>query len=36
MALARQCPHLRYGGSVSVRQVGGGFVTVPGMSDWSG
>lgn len=35
LALARECPHLRYGGSISVRQVGGGFVTVPGMGDWS-
>ncbi len=35
VALARLCPHLEYGGSVSVRQVGGGFVTVPGMGDWS-
>lgn len=34
LALARQCPHLRYGGRVSVRQVGSGFVTVPGMGDW--
>lgn len=35
LALAEECPHLRYGGSVSVRRVGGGFVTVPGMDDWS-
>ena len=35
LAIARECPHLRYGGSVAVRQVGGGFVTVPGMGDWS-
>lgn len=35
VALARRCPHLEYGGSVSVRQVGDGFVTVPGMGDWS-
>jgi hypothetical protein len=35
VALAEGCPHLRYGGSVSVRQVGAGFVTVPGMGDWS-
>lgn len=34
-ALAGECPHLRYGGSVSVRRVGRGFVTVPGMDDWS-
>jgi hypothetical protein len=34
MAIARRCPHLRYGGSVSVRRVGSGFVTVPGQSDW--
>ena len=36
LAIAEQCPHLRYGGSVSVRQVAGGFVTVPGMDDWAG
>jgi hypothetical protein len=36
MAIARACPHLKYGGSVSVRQVGQGFVTVPGMGDWPG
>jgi hypothetical protein len=35
VALARECPHLRYGGSVAVRRVGGGFVTVPGMGDWT-
>ena len=35
LAIARDCPHLRYGGSVSVRQVGQGFVTVPGMGDWA-
>ncbi len=35
LSLARQCPHLRYGGSVSIRRVGGGFVTVPGMGDWT-
>jgi hypothetical protein len=29
LAIARQCPHLRYGGSVSVRRVARGFVTVP-------
>ncbi len=34
-ALAAECPHLDYGGSVSVRRVGAGFVTVPGMDDWS-
>jgi hypothetical protein len=34
LEIARQCPHLRYGGTVSVRQVGAGFVTIPGMSDW--
>ncbi len=27
LAIARECPHLRYGGSVSVRQVGQGFLT---------
>jgi len=36
LAIAQECPHLRYGGSVSVRRVGQGFVTVPGMSDWAG
>lgn len=35
-AIAAECPHLDYGGSVSVRRVGSGFVTVPGMDDWSG
>ncbi len=34
-AIAAECPHLDYGGSVSVRRVGAGFVTVPGMDDWS-
>lgn len=36
LAIAQECPHLRYGGSVSVRRVGLGFVTVPGMDDWAG
>lgn len=36
LRIAQRCPHLRYGGSVSVRQVAGGFVTVPGMDDWAG
>ncbi|MGE0438914.1 MAG: YciI family protein [Gemmatimonadales bacterium] len=31
LALARQCPHLKYGGSVSVRRVARGFLT-PGRS----
>lgn len=35
LAIAKDCPHLRYGGTVSIRQVASGFVTVPGMSDWS-
>ena len=35
LAIARDCPHLRYGGSVSVRQVGQGFVTVQGTGDWA-
>lgn len=35
VARARECPHLSYGGTVSVRRVGSGFVTVPGMGDWS-
>jgi anti-sigma factor RsiW len=35
-AIARDCPHLRYGGSVSVRRVGQGFVTTGGFADWSG
>jgi hypothetical protein len=33
--IAAECPHLRYGGTVSVRRVGGGFVTVDGADDWS-
>ena len=33
--IARRSPHLRYGGRVSVREVGLGFVTVPGMDDWA-
>lgn len=35
LEIARACPHLGYGGSVSVRRVSMGFVTVPGMDDWS-
>ena len=35
LAIARNSPHLTYGGTISVRRVGGGFVTVPGMGDWS-
>lgn len=35
MEVARDCPHLQYGGSVSIRRVGAGFVTVAGMGDWS-
>ena len=35
VSLARECPHLRFGGTVSVRRVGQGFVTVPGMDDWA-
>lgn len=35
LAIAEECPHLTYGGSVSVRRVGAGFVTTPGMADWS-
>jgi hypothetical protein len=34
LAIAERSPHLRYGGRVSVRRVGAGFVTVPGMGDW--
>ena len=34
MAIARDCPHLDYGGTVSVRQVGTGFVTAAGFGDW--
>jgi hypothetical protein len=30
LAIARQCPHLLYGGSVSIRRVGTGFVAVQG------
>ena len=33
--IALECPHLRYGGAVSVRRVAGGFVTVEGADDWS-
>ena len=29
VAIARQCPHLRYGGSVSIRRVARGFLTTP-------
>ncbi len=36
VAVAAESPHLKYGGSVSVRRVGLGFVTVPGMDDWAG
>lgn len=36
LAIAQECPHLRFGGSVSVRRVGRGFVTVAGMSDLAG
>jgi hypothetical protein len=36
LSIARACPHLKYGGSVSVRQVGSGFVTAPGLGDWKG
>lgn len=34
LALARDCPHLRYGGSISVRRVGAGFVTSFNGGDW--
>ncbi|NNM34030.1 MAG: hypothetical protein HKO53_13235 [Gemmatimonadetes bacterium] len=34
MAIARDCPHLDYGGTVSVRRVGTGFVTAAGFGDW--
>ena len=34
MAIARDCPHLEYGGTVAVRQVGTGFVTAAGFGDW--
>lgn len=36
LEVARGCPHLLYGGTVSVRRVGAGFVTVDGMDDWAG
>lgn len=36
LAIAQECPHLEYGGTVAVRQVGSGFVTAPGQADWSG
>lgn len=34
MAVAADCPHLDYGGTVSVRRVGTGFVTGAGFGDW--
>ena len=34
-SIALECPHLRYGGTVSVRRVAAGFVTVEGADDWS-
>lgn len=36
VAIAAQSPHLRYGGTIAVREVGLGFVAVPGMDDWAG
>lgn len=36
LEIARRSPHLRYGGTVTVREVGLGFVAVPGMDDWAG
>ena len=35
LAIAAECPHVEFGGSVSVRRVGGGFVTTDGMDDWA-
>lgn len=34
LRVARECPHLEYGGTVAVRQVGSGFVTTGGFGDW--
>ncbi len=34
--VAARSPHLRYGGTIAVREVGLGFVAVPGMDDWAG
>jgi len=34
LRVARECPHLEYGGTVAVRQVGSGFVTAAGFGDW--
>ncbi len=36
LALARSCPHLKFGGSVTVQRVSGGFVTISGLRDWTG
>jgi hypothetical protein len=36
LAVARSCPHLRYGGTVTVRRAGAGFFTVRGKPDFSG
>ena len=35
LAVARSCPHLRFGGSVTVRRVGAGFFTVRGRPDFT-
>ena len=35
LAAARSCPHLRYGGSVTVRRVGSGFFTISGRRDFT-
>ena len=35
LAVARSCPHLRFGGSVTVRRVGAGFFTVRGKPDFT-
>ena len=35
LEIARECPHLRYGGDVSIRQVAAGFVTAGWAGDWS-
>lgn len=36
LAVARSSPHLRYGGTVTVRRAGAGFFTVRGKPDFSG
>ena len=35
LAIARSCPHLRFGGTVTVRRVGGGFFTITDTPDYT-